>query len=221
MIKAKNIFLLFPMMFSSQLQASYLNLTTETNGSLGPSISHSVDGINLEISAYNYDVTTGNVQTGLVAGIDGLANVRHPAGIGAAKSNVSFNPPGIDNTDPSQIEFLLFKFDQSVSVTAVETTGLGPHGSDVNYWGGNTMGGMSNISDLGVMYTLDDTTPFFTPSNLSVISWLAIGAKPEEDFNVFSIQGIQFNPAPVPVPAAFWLLGSGLIGLAARRKAMA
>lgn len=226
MNKAINLVIFISCVFSSQLQAKYINFTTEPNGPMGSSAVFSVDDINVEISAYNYDTTNNNsIQAGLVSGIDGLANERHPAGLGAAKSDTSTLPPGIDNTSKYQVEFLVFKFDKNVRIDSLETEGLGPHGTDVDYWGGlKALADSFIMTDMGVKYSVDDTTPSFKPDEaLGVVSWFALGAKYTDYFNVFSIQRLNFTEeptsvAPVPLPAAFWLFGAGLMALLRSKK---
>lgn len=218
--------------FSSQAHAIRIDLTTEPNGLLGSSLVHEKDGVEVTINAYYYDLITNEVSSGVVLGIDGVANPRHPAGIGVGKSETSINPPGLDNVggkvidgvDHQYLEFLIFSFDSTVVVTEVETEGLGPHGTSVNYWGGlSILDNDFDVTDLGAKLTVDETEPAFSPDpDLGVVSWFAVGAKPEDAFNVFSIQGIQFSvadaPSEVPVPAAFWLFFSGIIGLLRYKK---
>lgn len=224
--------LVFSLLFilSSQANATTVALYTEPNGSLGHSIDLQADGTNITISAYYYDLITNEVTSAVVVGIDGVANIKHPAGIGVGKSATSINPPGIDNVGGAEIngvfhdylEFLVFSFDRDVTVNSIETEGLGPHGTDVNYWGGLTaLENGFDMSALGSMYTAEDTSPSFSPaSELGDVSWFALAAKPDVAFNVFSIQNIQFTAAPttVPVPAAFWLFMTGIVGLVSRRK---
>jgi hypothetical protein len=228
----KTIKIVFSLFFilSSQAHATRVDLFSEPNGSLGPSINHQADGINVTISAHYYDRITNEVSSAVVVGIDGVANTKHPAGIGVGKSATSLNPPGIDNVGGEEIngvfhdylEFLVFSFDTTVVVNEIETEGLGPHGTDVNYWGGlNSLENDFDLSALGSIYTADQTSPSFLPdAGLGVVSWFALAAKPEEAFNVFSIQSVQFTatPAPVPVPAAFWLFITGIVGLISRKK---
>ena len=221
MNKTINLIIFISCIFSTQSQASYIDFTTSANGSLGFSTSYFVDGVNVEISAYNYNTEDQSLLKGLIVGIDGVANSEHPAGLGAGKSAVSINPPGLDNTSKFQIEFLVFKFDSKVFVDQFETQGLGPHGTDVDFWGGNVLNADFAMSDLGVKYTVEDTTPAFQPDDaLGAVSWFALGAKYTEHLNVFSIQRMNFTEAPaaVPVPAAFWLFATGLFGLLRVRR---
>lgn len=222
------IFIFF--VFSQQAHASRLDLFTEPNGSLGPLVNFLVDDVGIAVNAYYYDQVTNEVMAGVVTGIDGIANKKHPAGIGAGKSSSSINPPGLDNVGEREvagnlhglIEFLVFSFDTPVIVKGIETDGLGPHGTNLDYWGGvNTLTDGFDMTNLGDGYSLVDTPSLFTPdSALGSVSWFAIGAKPEEDFNVFSIQTVQFSAAPasVPVPAAFWLFLTGVMGLTRLKK---
>jgi len=221
MNKAIKFIIFISCIFSSQSQASYINFTTEQNGSLGASSSYVADGVNVEVRAYNYSTLDQSLLAGLVVGIDGVANTKHPAGLGAGKSAASINPPGLDNTSKFQIEFLVFKFDTKVFVDSLETDGLGPHGTDVDYWAGNFLPAEFAMSDLGLKYTVEDTTPSFQPDDaLGAVSWFALGAKYTEHLNVFSIQRMNFTEAPaaVPVPAAFWLFATGLFGLIRVKK---
>ena len=214
-------------LFSSHAYASRVNLYEEANGPLGPTISFNEDGVGVKVDAYYYDLITKEVVAAVVVGIDGEQNIKHPAGIGVGKSMTSVNPPGLDNVGGAEVngifhdylEFLVFSFDSNVTINAVETGGLGPHGTAANYWGGvSILADNFDVDALGDKYTADETAPIFTPSaGLGDVSWFAIGAKPEDAFNVFSIQTIQFTKtqsvSAVPVPAAFWLFASALVGL--------
>jgi len=264
MYKTINLLFTIILVFSSQANASLVKLYGEANGSLGHSITHNVDGVEVKIDAYYYDKITREVFPGVVVGIDGEANSRHPAGIGIGKSATSVNPPGLDNVGGMNIgevfhdylEFLVFSFDSAVKVVEVETDGLGPHGTSVEYWSGanelnwsrvkvgvddngNDVFTINNSDDLrakidelgdrnifidtaGDYYSDPDVPVFpgFKP-DAEGVSWFAIGAMPEEAFNVFSIQAVQFtaaaSPAPVPVPSAFWLFLTAALGLVRRK----
>ncbi len=210
---------------STSVQATLINLANEPYGSMGHSVDYSKDGVTVTISAFKYDSenTSRNVSSGLVMGIDGIFNERHPAGLGAAKSEASINPPGIDNVFLEEIEFLLFTFSKPVKVTYIENSGLGPHGTAVNYWGGHHSFDTENFStlNLGHKYSLENTHPGFTPDDsLGTVTWFAMGAQPnEEGYNVFSTQTLQFTESErpevttVPLPAAMWLFLSTVFGL--------
>lgn len=215
------------LLFSTQANAMAvnLNLTNETNGSLGPSIQRETENIGITIDAYYYDDVTNEITSAVIVGIDGVVNKKHPAGIGVGKSATSINPPGIDNVggdsnDHIYSEFIVFSFDTTINDIYIETEGLGPHGTNVEFWSGNNqLSNLSSISDLGEKQTFLETTPGFSPTN-ETISWFAISAQPEDDFNVFSIQSVQFSTdtvTTVPVPAAFWLFLTGIIGLARKK----
>jgi len=230
MYKTINLLFTIILVFSSQANASLVKLYEESNGSLGHSITHNVDGVEVKIGAYYYDKITKEVFSGVVVGIDGIANSKHPAGVGVGKSATSINPPGLDNVGGVEIdgifhdylEFLVFSFDSVVNVVGVETDGLGPHGTSAEYWSGESkLDSLNNIDDLGVNNTFVNTSAGFNPGAEGV-SWFAIGAMPEEAFNVFSIQAVQFtaasSPAPVPVPSAFWLFLTAALGLVRRKS---
>ncbi len=213
----KKIALPVLLLASTSAQATLLNFANEAYGSLGPSITTAKDGVSVKISAFKYNSESENkeVSPGILMGIDGIYNERHPAGLGAAKSEEAHNPPGIDNVAASEIEFVLFEFDKPVKVTYIENTGLGPHRTGIDYWGGHHHINPENFSilDLGNKYSLENTTPGFAPDDaIGVVTWFAMGATPsEEAYNVLSMQTFQFTESTlpqatvVPLPAAVWM----------------
>jgi len=77
--------------------------------------------------------------------------------------------------------------------------------------------GTSEPADLSFFERLPtDVTSFLDPNSLSQFTWVPGG------FSFYTLTGAQVTNTVVPIPAAAWLFGSGLLGLigvARRRKA--
>jgi hypothetical protein len=91
----------------------------------------------------------------------------------------------------------------------ISTLTLGP--------GTYTIGAYSNADHFGVYGVAPTTLPGVTIVKSSLLSFSGALDKPTQDFSGVYANGF-FGPnfaatAPIPVPAAFWLLGSGLMGL--------
>ncbi len=168
---------------------------------------------------------TGEVATGLgLTSQQALGQTDHDDPAGGIQ-------PGFDSAPargslPS-FQFALFRFDAPVDVSQVILDAVSNYKTSVWVAGGNTapnlnMDFLSAFSTFSFVNspTLAGPTHSFTP--FEGISYLAIGASPGQDIGnlgpiealgkaQFYIDGI--NVSAVPVPAAVWLFGSGLIGL--------
>ncbi len=146
--------------------------------------------------------------------------------------------PGIDSmTVPGALpsfQFTLFRFDAPVDVSQVILDAVSNYKTSVWVAGGNTAPNLDldflsafSAFSFANSPTLAGPIHSFTP--FEGINYLAIGASPGQDIGnlgpiealgraQFYIDGI--NVSAVPVPAAVWLFGSGLLGLAgiARRN---
>ena len=88
---------------------------------------------------------------------------------------------------------------------------------------GNASGGVSFFADISNVATFGNTTTFaFLLHASELIDASEVSDTGYTGFTVqWELQGTGSYVAPVPVPAAIWLLGSGLLGLTAcatRRK---
>jgi len=163
-----------------------------------------VDGITLTASALNGDY----------AYLDSFYN-GNPGGLGVCGTltgSAQCDPSSDDNVTFGETLFL--SFDQPVTI---DTTVMrnGTHGTsftgnfELSIDGGAAVSyGLTNIFDTNLTGT---TFAFYNPN--------AGGSSGVSNDQQFYLQSLTVNP--VPVPAAVWLFGSGLLGLAAaaRRKA--
>jgi hypothetical protein len=111
-------------------------------------------------------------------------------------------------------DILVFTFDHAVSLSSMSMTA----------WQNGNLLDQADLSYNGVTTRLPNTGPNFTFSNPVYVTSFTLTAKGSGTaFRVASL-GVSAQPvAPaVPVPAAAWLMGSGLVGLAgmARRRNM-
>ena len=132
------------------------------------------------------------------------------AGLGACKvltGNAQCSPSSDDNVTTGEI--LTLTFDQVVTIT--ETTFVnGSHGTSfLGTFDLQIDGGAVNTYNLTHLFAMDLTGTEFAFSNVNVNT----GNKYQFYINTMEVQA-------VPVPAAAWLFGSGLLGLVgvARRK---
>ena len=171
--------------------------------------------------------STGEVATGL-----GLTS-QQPLGQTDHDDPAGGIQPGFDSAPargslPS-FQFALFRFGAPVDVSQVILDAVSNYPTHVWVAGGNTAPDLSQdlLSAFSTFSfvnspTLSGPTHSFTP--FEGITYLAIGSAPRTDLigNLgpieartgnaqFYIDGI--NVSAVPVPAAVWLFGSGLIGL--------
>jgi hypothetical protein len=155
------------------------------------------------------------------------------------------------NTDAGpSFQFALFSFDSSVTVSQVILDSVSNYANHVWVAGGTTAPDLSQdfitaFSAFDFINSPDDPNadgdgPIHTFDPLDGISYLAVGASPNKYRMVDNvIPGVEYyfgpllgtgnsnfyinelNVSAVPVPAAVWLFGSGLIALIglARRKA--
>ena len=149
--------------------------------------------------------------------------------------------PGIDSMTvggalPS-FQFALFRFDAPVDVSQVILDAVSNYKTSVWVAGGNSapnldLDFLSAFSAFSFVNSPSLAGPVHSFTPFEGISYLAIGASPGQDIGnlgpiealgkaQFYIDGIKVSA--VPVPAAVWLFGSGLIGLvgiARRNKSM-
>lgn len=150
--------------------------------------------------------------------------------------------PGFDNIisgggalEKENFQFALFAFDAPVNLSQVIVDDVSNFGRSIWVAGGNTAPDFSGdflsaFSGFTFVNSADAATDGFFTHNigpLNNVSYIAIGAPPtigdlgpilQGGGAQFYIEGLNVNP--VPIPAAVWLFGSGLLGLVgiARRK---
>ena len=149
--------------------------------------------------------------------------------------------PGFDNTPRvgvfPEIQFTLFTFSERVDVSQAI---IGTPTSVGSIWVAGGSGAVPDLSTdflsllttLGVETSLDTTSGPVVVHDLATlinVDYILLGTTPRVDNfgpltatgNVqFFINGLNLAPTQVPIPPAFWLFGSGLLGLIgiARRK---
>ena len=148
-----------------------------------------------------------------------------------------FDNMGADGEGPS-FQFALFSFDQAVNVSQVFLDAVTNYNTSIWVAGGNIAPNLnldfaSAFSGYSFINSRDDADngPIHTFDPLEGVTYLAIGAAPKINVGNFigDVEGINtnahfyisgLNVTAVPVPAAVWLFGSGLLGLigVARRK---
>ncbi len=156
--------------------------------------------------------------------------------------------PGFDNRNTNGIgsrpvlQFALFEFNTPVTVSQVTNQNFGNSRRDMWVAGGsvapdlsldlvNAFAGFTVLNVRGLYFGQPANGPVVhTFSPLNNIRWLAVGTPPSQTGNIGpftgGLGGTQFyinqvSATPVPVPAAWWLFGSGLAaitGITRRRR---
>lgn len=208
----------------------------------GNSLSFSAGGINVDVSAYAEtgssappgspfylfeEAQIASYSTGL--GVCNREEANFAGGISACINNGVIHQ--VDNV--SRDDLVVFEFDQVVSFENLTVDPFGQFDRDISFWVGNS----ASLPDLlqETFDTLDDLAGFSNPTHLSasvsaapfthtlsgtgnilIISASRVLPHPEDRFKI-----AQISVQAVPVPAAAWLFGSAIIGLAGyRRKKM-
>lgn len=152
--------------------------------------------------------------------------------------------PGFDNRNTNGIgsrpvlQFALFEFNTPVTVSQVTVDDVSNYGRSVWVAGGSVAPDLSldlvrAFAGFTVLNLRDDASDglfVHTFSPLNNIRWLAVGTPPSQTGNIGPFTGglggsqfyiNQVSATPVPVPAAWWLFGSGLAaitGITRRRR---
>ncbi len=211
---------------------------TDNNSKLVSSISELVDGVTLTIEGYtfagsNASPSSDNATTTIIS-----AFRRYGIGIGSGG-----NPEHSANNDYNNRELFLIQFDKSVSLKSASisewgnTSGTSGGDSDVDYWAGTDTFSFDNLgtrfeNDIPSNELSNNQTRTVTfDSSLDNINWLLFGPETYSADNsaqnvhdYIKLRNIEFDiaqsPAPVPLPAPIFLLGSALMALAGfKRKA--
>jgi len=208
--------------------------TTATNITYGPfgTQNNAISCCNFPWFGRVTSVNTGEVLNGLgMYANQALGQTDDDAGGGLIQ-------PGFDNGPTSGMEsmqFALFEFAAPVNLSQVIVDDVSNFGRSIWVAGGNTAPDFSGdflsaFSGYTFINSEDDATDGFFTHNigpLNNVSYIAIGTPPrigdlgpilDGGNDQFYIEGL--NITQVPVPAAVWLFGSGLLGLIgiARRK---
>ncbi|HSB95085.1 MAG TPA: VPLPA-CTERM sorting domain-containing protein [Spongiibacteraceae bacterium] len=158
---------------------------------------------------------------GTVFTVDGIKlTVTTPTGtvFNTAGSGLGVRRSGIEDTSMNSDlinegkDILLFTFDHAIKLTNMSVTA----------WQNGSSLDQADLTYNGVTTRLPNSGPNFTFSNPIYVTSFTLTAKGGGTAFRVSSLGVAAQPAPpaVPVPAAAWLMGSGLVGLAgmARRR---
>ena len=151
---------------------------------------------------YQDPIYTQNIAT---SGVTGTATI-YSTGTYGAFAPSGYVDPG--NSNPVNVNFSSFRLGVNL------TTFLGPISFDAPAWIINNPNNSSTFDALTNVYTLGWNNNFSVNADIN-------GASTPISGNVQVTLGGTLQP--VPIPAALWLFGSGLIGLAAfacRRRSM-
>ncbi|HHH39497.1 MAG TPA: VPLPA-CTERM sorting domain-containing protein [Sedimenticola sp.] len=215
------------------------DLTTSGPGSLVHSFSMTEDGITATVSAWAVEKNAGANEA--VAS----SKLKNYGGWGTGICG-----PGDDNCDnPNHAadnagthrDLFLIEFSQAVRLDQATITEWGDAGpqnvsdSDVSFWAGTGSAGLTDGAIFDPAVERHDDEIFsgtlvdgqsrevdLTPAG-GAVDWLMIGAVFDDADtyrDYFKLQSLEVSA--VPVPAAAWLFGSGLLGLAgiARRRTL-
>lgn len=209
--------------------AAIVDFTDNGNGTnLGTSFTEvNSDGVTIKVSAFSYPgssttPTASNTQSSI---IEAFGNF----GIGIGGGG---NPQHTADNDGTK-EIFLVEFSQNVFVNWASITEWGNNfgttsggDSDVDYWGGagsfdfNSIGNRfnNNVNVITLGNGQQRTVNF--SNGLGGVDWLLFGpdANSGGPRDFIKLRKIDYNVNPVPLPAAIWLMGSALIGLAGFKR---
>ncbi|MCH9697992.1 MAG: VPLPA-CTERM sorting domain-containing protein [Gammaproteobacteria bacterium] len=211
------------------VSAAMVDFTDNGNNvNLGSSFTEvNSDGVTIKVSAFSFagtsnTPTASNTQNSIIEafgnfgiGIGGGGNPQHTA----------------DNDGRNEI--FLIEFSQNVIVNWASITEWGNNSgstsggdSDVDYWGG---AGSFNFNNIGSRF--NNNVNVITLGNgqqrtvnfsngLGGVNWLLFGPDSNSGGprDYIKLRKIDYDVAPVPLPAAVWLMGSALLGLAGFKR---
>lgn len=173
---------------------------------------YQVDGVGMSVSGWSSGGDRfrpfGDVSQAQVGLWNGLMGVEGAGSMSHAVDNFAFD-----------FDFLMFEFDREVSLEGV---GLGyiNNDSDVSI-------GAYDASDLlavGNIYDASLGLNSFSAPQIASNIWIvgafhpAFGAVQDHRWDGFKLNELAVNVNPVPLPAAFWFLATGLVGFGVMRK---
>lgn len=179
-------------LLAGALMSAFAGAASATTYSFtGSATVFTVDGIKLTVTA-----ATGSVNTS-------------SSGLGVKRSGVEDGALNSDAINEGK-DTLIFTFDKPIALTKMTMTA----------WQNGSLLDQADLKYNNVTTRLPNTGPTFTFTGLTYVSSFTVTAKGSG--SAFRISGLDVagQPAVVPVPAAAWLMGSGLVGLAgiARRR---
>ncbi|HFD13510.1 MAG TPA: VPLPA-CTERM sorting domain-containing protein [Crenotrichaceae bacterium] len=201
-----------------------------SNANLGHSFTEVVDGVTVTVSAFRFNGSNSSPSSA------GAHNARMKAwgnnGIGIGTGGNPMHTA--DNV--RHREFFLVEFDQLVDLkkASISEWGNRPRStrggdSDVDYWGGS---GAFSFDNLGTRFEDDILSTVLSDgqkrnivfdNGLGNVNWLLLGPEAFPGggnvHDYIKLRNIELTA--VPLPAAVWLMGSALLGLAGLKRKLA
>ncbi len=227
--------LLSVFLYSIQTNAAMIDLRYEgaNGGGYGNSLEFSSDGIGVTVTGYGETGGTNNnplFETAEVYSWNvglGVCNQSE----GTIGNGCVYSEHEIDTV--ADKDLIVFEFDQAVEFESItvdpykNSRNDNINDRDIQYWIGNTLPDLTILGfddldgifgDSTIKYTSRSFNPFTHLLSGTGQYLLLTGADINSPEDAYKILGLEVSPAPIPVPAAFWLFISSLFALAYKKK---